>query len=148
MSRTTKRRTAAVVTAAAAMLGGATLLGAPAQAGAPTIDGRSGCRVPPCGQVKNDSAVGTQVRWEDNPGDGWTTRYLGPRRVIGGYLHDRIDVDQYAVPPRCTATVEGFGGGDHPQGTSVRSGGSTTYNWYKLSSNQTVQIRSMTCRGA
>jgi hypothetical protein len=126
---------------------------APTWAGAAPLSGSAAvaladadCRFPgPCGRVVNNSNEGTRVRWYVDATRNWHVHYLGPRRGIGGYWNDRIDVDDYLVPARCTATVDGTGPGVHPR-RAVYSGGRAG-TWHKLSSSQTVHIRAIICRG-
>ncbi|MFF3848828.1 hypothetical protein [Streptomyces sp. NPDC002328] len=127
-----RQRSAATFGALALMLGGGITFAPSAAA--------SGCSVvPPCGRVVNQSAVPIQVQITSTD-----IRSIA-NRGIGGWS-ERIDVDFYRIPARCSARVTASGPGDHPSGPVTRSGSREAWSpWYKLSSSQTVKVESISC---
>lgn len=96
----------------------------------------SGCTLPPCGKVVNQTS-GTYilVRWKNNDSDPWSTASVAPGSSMGGYGGSpRRDIDNFWAPSRCT-TKYTLGG------NKTSSGGS----WIKISSTQTATIKSVTC---
>jgi len=101
----------------------------------------SGCSIPPCGALSNHSITSIKVRWKNNDNDKkWKYDNVAPGMTKGGYGNDRLDIDYFYIPKKCSAT-----------GKVERSGlpdidSRTWYSgWNKMSSVDTVIINYVHC---
>ncbi|ACU37916.1 hypothetical protein [Actinosynnema mirum] len=117
---------------------GATSTAVPTSTATPTSTAvptaRLGCLLPPCGAVENRTPTRITVRWADY-GNGWSYGAVPPWGRMGGWWHDRIDVDYFLIAPGCRATTSGW----------VSSFGP---GWYKIGSDETVVLNGHTCSTA
>jgi hypothetical protein len=129
LSITRVRRTVARVLVLALAAAGLTIISGVSPAAA------SGCSVPPCGALTNHTKSRIGVKWTDNDGKTWKYAVVAPNTTKGGYWNDGIDVDFWYIPAGCT-DKGGIGG------TSYTWKGE---KWAKISSTQTVVIKSRSC---
>jgi hypothetical protein len=122
-----KRHAAALATVSLLVSGLGVAMASPAAA--------SGCTIPPCGRVTNQTSdTYILVRWKDDDDDPWSTANVAPGRSMGGWGgNPRRDVDNFWAPPGCTARYK-------LNGNKTSKGG-----WIKVGSNQTATITSVTC---
>lgn len=105
---------------------------------ASTPSAASGCKFPPCGGVGNNTDQRIGVKWTDDDGKTWQYGIAEPGTTIGGFMNDRIDVDDWYIPGGCTD--RGVIGGDDKTWSGGRDG-----KWERVHSQQTVVIYSRTC---
>jgi hypothetical protein len=97
----------------------------------------SGCSLPPCGAVKNQTQQSIKVRWKNNDSDPWSTGYVSPGKTIGGFWNDKRDIDGFWAPSGCRTMYSTHAGAQY-----------AVYNqWVKVSSNETATVHSVTCPG-
>lgn len=95
----------------------------------------SGCTVPPCGALTNQTQTNIGVKWTDDDGQTWQYAVVHPGETVGGFFHDRIDVDFWYIPAGCTDIGK-------VSGTPSILGGE---QWAKITSDDTVVISSRRC---
>lgn len=128
MEPRTKQRIAALASTMMIATGLGVLTAGPAAA--------SGCTLPPCGRVENQTSTYISVRWKNNDSDPWSTASLAPGTGMGGYTHSpRRDIDGFYSIQGCRTAY------------SVRAGSQyfAYGGWVKVSSNETAKVQSITC---
>jgi hypothetical protein len=96
----------------------------------------SGCSLPPCGAVKNNSNVSIKVRYNDD-NTTWKYLWVSPGKTIGGYWNDGRDIDGFYAPSGCRTDWSTHAGAIY----------ASRGVWEKVSSNETATIRGVTCPG-
>jgi hypothetical protein len=112
---------AKVLVTAMALVGLPVVLASPASA--------SACRVPPCGQVVNHTDRSIETRW--NNGSGWRYGWVNPGGTMGGYFHDRLDIDDLRIPAYTCFDISGW-----PPGQAGGSSG----RWFRIHSHETAVV--------
>lgn len=130
-------RAAKLITKAGTILAATALLtaaGAATASAAPsgTMHPMSGCSIPPCGAITNETSTWIDIKWTDNDGATWSYASVGPGETRGGYFNDGTDVDFWELKNNCTAY------------TSIHATVSDP-GWYKIKSSQTEHIYEYSC---
>lgn len=90
----------------------------------------SGCSIPPCGALTNQTTTNIGVKWTDDDGVTWQYAVVTPGQTVGGFFNDGIDVDFWYIPP-------GYTDIGRVAGTPTILAGE---QWAKISSDDTVVI--------
>lgn len=101
---------------------------------------QSGCTIPPCGEIYNNTNRWWNIKRQDCTGCGWIEDSIAPWGHRGGFWNDGVDWDAFAVPYGCSMSVRLNG-----VSRGYRNISEAPHRWISFESNQTVEIYSYSC---